>query len=163
MRIKIQDADPSLLERLYDIEKKSFSEEAFTRSQISILLKDRNAIAFAAFLGEEVAGFIIALVEEDHGKPFGHIVTIDVSPPQRQKGVGKQLLQAVELELRRKGIEECWLEVRENNVAASTLYSKNGYANMGKLEKYYGKSHGLRMRKFLNCDSTVVDSDALDL
>jgi len=42
------------METLYDIERKSFGEEAFTRSQIATLLTDHKTISFAASLNGEI-------------------------------------------------------------------------------------------------------------
>ena len=149
MSITIEKAFLTSIEALYDIERKSFGEEAFTRSQIATLLTDPNTISFAASLNGEIVGFIIALVEVIRRKPSGHIITIDVTPQHRRIGIGKRLLDAVEVQLRSKGVDECCLEVREDNMAALALYAKKGYAKVGRLEKYYGMSHGLYLRKRL--------------
>jgi ribosomal protein S18 acetylase RimI-like enzyme len=49
--------------------------------------------------------------------------------------------------LKQKGVNECRLEARENNVAALELYQKLGYKKIAWLENYYGKAHGLYLRK----------------
>jgi ribosomal protein S18 acetylase RimI-like enzyme len=59
------------------------------------------------------------------------------------------MLQEIETILRERGIRECRLEVRENDVAALNLYQKLGYKKIGKLEKYYGNAHGLYLKKSL--------------
>lgn len=148
MTVIIKKASLDVLDKLHEIERKSFREEAFTRSQIAILLTDRRVIAFTASVDEEIVGFVIALVEAIR-KPFGHIITIDVLPQQRKKGIGERLLQAIETKLREKSVNECRLEVREDNVAALALYMKNGYTIIGRLDGYYGIAHGLYLRKKL--------------
>jgi ribosomal protein S18 acetylase RimI-like enzyme len=51
--------------------------------------------------------------------------------------------------LKDRSIGECRLEVREDNNAAIKLYHKLGYQTMGKLERYYGKKHGIYLKKAL--------------
>jgi len=149
MNIKIEPAALGILDELYAIEKESFGEEAFTRSQIASLLTDYNNLAFVARVDEETAGFVIATVEFAGRKMFGHILTIDVLPCYRRRGIAERLLHAAETSFRERGISDCHLEVREDNIAALNLYAKLGYQKVGKLEKYYGKRHGLYFRKAL--------------
>jgi [ribosomal protein S18]-alanine N-acetyltransferase len=148
MDVKIETANIRLLDTLYRIEEQCFSEEAFTRRQIAYLLTDYNTIAFVAKVNTDVAGFIIAQIETDDTE-FGHIITINVAPSYRRKSIGSKLLNEVESLLRQRGIRECRLEVREDNSVAIKLYHKLGYQTQGKLERYYGKRHGLYLKKAL--------------
>jgi len=143
MAIKIEDTSIRLLGKLYEIEKKCFGQEAFTKQQLTYLLTAYNAIGLAARVNSEIAGFAIARVDIGRNTSFGHILTVDIAPAYRRKGIAQKLLHEVETILREKGIKECRLEVRENNVAALNLYQKLGYKKVGKLEKYYGEAHGL--------------------
>ncbi len=147
MDIKIETATLDFLNELYEIEKDSFAEEAFTQVQIRSLLIDYNTIALIARQSEKIVGFVIALIEMTRNRSFGHIITIDVSPPFRRRGIAERLLQNVEAQLKEKGVNECRLEVREDNIAALNLYLKLGYHKVGRLEKYYGTAHGLYLRK----------------
>jgi len=149
MEIKIETASIRLLDKLCEIEEQCFNEEAFTKRQIAYLLTDYNTVAFAAKANNNTAGFIIAQIEIDNNTLFGHIITINVAPPYRRKGIGTKMLEEIETIFKQKGITECHLEVREDNSAALKLYQKNGYQRIGKLEKYYGKAHGLYLRKNL--------------
>ena len=149
MEVKIETATLKLLDKLFAIEEKCFDQEAFTKRQISYLLTDYNTLALAAKSDGEVAGFVIAQVEVDETTPFGHIITINVSPHFRRKGVAQKLLAEIENLLKQKGIAESHLEVREDNNAAIKLYQSSGYQRVGKLENYYGKKHGLYLKKTL--------------
>jgi ribosomal-protein-alanine acetyltransferase len=149
MDMKIEDVSISNLGKLYEIEKQCFEQEAFTKQQLAYLLTDYNAIGLAARLNGEIAGFAIARVDIRRNEQFGHIVTVDVAPAYRRKGIAQKLLHEVETILRERGIKECRLEVREDNVAALNLYQKLGYKKVGNLEKYYGDTHGLYLKKIL--------------
>jgi ribosomal-protein-alanine acetyltransferase len=146
MEVKIETATIKLLDALYRIEEQCFSEEAFSKRQIAYLLTDYNTIALVAKNGVDIAGFIIAQVETDDSE-FGHIITLNVAPNFRHKNVASKLLEEIESLLKQRGINQCRLEVREDNNAAIKLYHKRGYQTIGKLERYYGKKHGLYLKK----------------
>ncbi len=148
MDLKIETASIKLLDILCQIEQKCFDEEAFTRRQIAYLLTDYNTIALVAKVNLEVTGFIIAQVEISEIE-YGHIITLNVAPNYRRKKIASKLLDEVEVMLKQRGISECRLEVREDNNAAIKLYSKLGYRIIDKLERYYGKKHGLYLKKSL--------------
>src|SRR4030067_936652 len=149
MQIKVETATVKHLDKLLAIEKQSFGKEAFTKQHIDYLLTDYNAIALAARVNDEIEGFVIARIEMERNLPLGHILTLDVSPSHRRKGIAQKLLRETEVLLKQKGVNECRLEVREDNVAAINLYKKLGYKKTGTLEKYYNGAHGLYLKKIL--------------
>lgn len=149
MMVKIEDATIRLLDKLYEIEKQCFDREAFTKQQLSYLLADYNTVGLVARVNDEIVGFVIAQIEIERRMMFGHILTVNVAPAYRRKGIAQRLLAEIESMLREKGVKECRLEVREDNVAALNLYQKLGYKVVSKLEEYYGRVHGLYLRKAL--------------
>lgn len=150
MNITVEDASIQDLDRLYQIERQCFKEEAFTRQQIASLLKDYSTISLVAKEGGEAIGFVIAMIYFERNATVGHILTIDVLPMYRRKGTGTKLLTEIEKILGGKGVQTCSLEVRENNSAALNLYEKLGYQRIGKLKNYYGKAaDGIYLRKAL--------------
>lgn len=149
MEIRIETATLKLLDKLYEIEEQCFDQEAFTKRQIAYLLTDYNTVGLVAKVNSEVAGFVIAQIDMENDAQFGHIITVNVAKSYRRKGIAQKLLKEVESILKYKGISECRLEVREDNTAAIKLYQTLGYQKVGKLEKYYGKAHGLYFRKTL--------------
>ncbi len=148
MELKIEAATLRLLDSLYKIEQQCFSEEAFSRRQIAYLLTDFNTIALVAKADCALAGFVIVQLETDE-IVFGHVVTLNVAPIFRRKKVATQLLAEMERELKLRGVGECRLEVREDNKSGISLYLKVGYRAVGRLERYYGKKHGLYLKKIL--------------
>ena len=149
METKIEDLSLKLLDKLYEIEKQCFNQEAFTKQQIAYLLTDYNSIGLAARTNGEITGFIIARVDNERNTPVGHILTVDIAPSYRCKGIAQKLMLEIEAIFKEKGIKESHLEVREDNVAASNLYQKLGYRKECKLDKYYGDAHGLYLKKTL--------------
>jgi ribosomal-protein-alanine acetyltransferase len=149
MKIKIEDASVRFLDKFYEIEKQCFEREAFTKQQIAYLLTDYNAIGLTARVNGEIAGFVIGRIDVGRNMSFGHILTVDIEPSHRRRGIAQKLLHEIEAIFKERGVKECRLEVREDNVAASNLYQKLGYKKVGKLEKYYGDAHGLYLKKTL--------------
>jgi ribosomal-protein-alanine acetyltransferase len=147
MEVKIETATIKLLDQLYAIEEQCFSEEAFSRRQIAYLLTDYNTIALVAKNNFEIAGFIIAQIDIEDNTEYGHIITLNIPHNYRRKHVATQLLQEIQTVMRQRGITEIRLEVREDNHAAIKLYQALSYQILGKLEKYYGKKHGLYLKK----------------
>ncbi len=149
MDIVIETATANLLDELCEIEKQSFTSEAFTRQQILYLLKENNSIGLVAKMKNKTAGFLIGKMYLEKRKTFGHLLTLDVAPTYRRMGIAQTLLERFEEILGRNGAVECSLEVRESNSAAISLYSKLGYERMKRLHGYYGNAHGIYMRKKL--------------
>ncbi|MGQ9640556.1 MAG: ribosomal protein S18-alanine N-acetyltransferase [Candidatus Bathycorpusculaceae bacterium] len=149
MELTIEDALIPYLDRLYEIEMECFTKEAFTKQQIANLLTDYNSIGLVAKVSSQIVGFIIGRIYAEEKSLIGHILTLDISPSHRQKGIAQRLLFEMEKIFKEKGVKECRLEVREDNIAAINLYQKLGYEKAGKLRGYYGKAHGLYFRKAL--------------
>jgi len=149
MPIIIEDASITNLDRLYEIEIECFEREAFTKQQIAHLLTDYNSISLVAKVNGEIIGFIIGMVYFERNSLVGHILTIDVSPTYRRKGIAKRLLQEIEKIFKEKRVKACRLEVREDNIAALSLYQKLGYKKVARLKNYYGNAHGVYLRKDL--------------
>jgi ribosomal-protein-alanine acetyltransferase len=148
MEFQIEAANIKNLDTFYRIELQCFKEEAFAKQQIAYLLTDFNTIALDAKAGADIAGFIIAQIEFED-QEYGHIITLNIAPKYRHKGVATKLLTETECYIKQRGIQECRLEVREDNHAAIKLYNKLGYQTISKLERYYGKKHGFYLKKSL--------------
>lgn len=149
MKLKVENASIQLLNTLYEIEKQCFKEEAFSKQQIDYLLSDYNSISLVAKVNKESVGFIIGRIDLINSQPVGHIMTIDVVPFHRRKGIAQRLMFEIETIFELKEVKECQLEVREDNSAALSLYLKLGYCKMGVLENYYGEAHGFFLKKNL--------------
>lgn len=149
MSVTIEDASIRHLDRLYEIEIECFEREAFTKQQIAHLLTDYNSVSLVAKVNGEIVGFIIGMIYLERNSLTGHILTIDISPIHRRKGIAQKLLQEIEKIFTEKGVKACRLEVREDNIAALRLYQKFGYKKVAKLKNYYGNAHGIYLKKDL--------------
>ena len=149
MQVTIENASIRHLDTLWEIEKKCFEAEAFTKEQIAQLLKSYSSIGLIAKVNRQIVGFIIGTIYRERNVLSGHILTIDVLPEHRRKGIGLKLLQEMEKIFKEKNIKTCCLEVREDNIAALALYRKLGYVEVGKLKNYYRSANGVHLKKVL--------------
>lgn len=149
MAAVLEDARSKDLNRLYEIEKECFDEEAFTREQISQLLDDYNTVSLVARVGGKIVGFVIGMIYVDKKALYGHVLTVDVVPSYRRRGFGRLLMNEIEKIFAMKSVEGSYLEVREDNEPAIQLYLQLGYRIIGKLDHYYGKAHGICLKKTL--------------
>lgn len=148
-KASIQDASLTHLDRLCEIEQQCFKSEAFTKQQIAHLLAHPNSVSLIAKDNHNIIGFIIGIIFFEREKLTGHILTIDVYPSHRRMGIGSMLLKQIEKIFIGKGVETCYLEAREDNVAALNLYRKLGYRKVGNLKNYYKNSNGILFEKVL--------------
>lgn len=150
MATVVQRTSVADLDALYKIEQRCFTKEAWSKRQIATFLKASGAVSLTVKTNGEIIGFAIGLVNQYDGMKIGHIVTIDVPPDHRRKGIGMTLLRSIEQEFKNIGVKVSYLEVREDNLAAMRLYRKAGYVEVERLENYYSRGgHGVRLEKTL--------------
>jgi ribosomal-protein-alanine N-acetyltransferase len=131
-----QDSD---LQDAYQLDQACFPPGvAYSRSELGAYVRMRNAKAWVAELTERgepsLAGFVIGCRD---GCVQGHIITVDVAPDWRRRGVGSMLMDAVENWMRDEGGEMVYLETAEDNLPAQSFYLKRGYAKLRRVEGYY--------------------------
>ena len=149
LSITVQRATVNDLDLLYNIERECFTIEAFSKRHIAYLLENPNTVSLVARVNNEIAGFIIGLIQRHDKTMTGRIYTIDVAVKHRRKGVGLRLLNELERKFEKRGVKICYLEARVDNVAARELYRKHGYVEVEKLRNYYSGAHGVRLKKKL--------------
>jgi ribosomal-protein-alanine N-acetyltransferase len=74
---------------------------------------------------------------------LGHeaeILDIAISAKHRRKGYGHFLLESLLHVIQERGTRNIFLEVRESNIAALSLYGKSGFSISGRRANYYQNS-----------------------
>ena len=92
-----------------------------------------SGLEIGAGAGTSVLGFLVAL----RLAPEWELENIVVAPSARRRGVGRQLMDALLSAARRSNSGSVFLEVRESNDAARTLYEKGGFKQTGRRKSYY--------------------------
>ncbi len=81
----------------------------------------------------ELGGFVAARIVVDEAE----ILNVAVRSGQRRKGIGAALLKQAERELKERGARRIFLEVRESNTAAISLYENLGFQRFSARRGYY--------------------------
>ncbi len=121
------------LPRVVEIERKSKAHpwsEAMLRAEVEAGPVSRPKVAV---IGEQVVGFIMAWFVADEV----HIINLVVHPEFQRQGMATRLLEQVCNEAREQGAEKVFLEVRESNQKAISLYKKFGFREAGIRPQYY--------------------------
>lgn len=97
---------------------------------------------------ESSNGRILGYVSFRHVADEAELLRIAVHPEARRRGLARRLLEAGLEELGRRGIHQCFLEVRPHNLPARALYERLGFEQMGLRKGYYPDgSDGLVYRR----------------
>lgn len=119
-------------EQVAAIEAASFSVPWSLRAFTDTVEKEN----FRYFVAEEegeilgYCGFIFVLDEAE-------IPNVCVKASARKQGVGKQMMNVLTEEAKKLGIATLFLEVRESNTAAKTLYKSLGFTEDGIRKNFY--------------------------
>jgi ribosomal protein S18 acetylase RimI-like enzyme len=90
----------------------------------------RETKLFLAKVGDMPAGFLLFidfLPDDVTTRPQGFIAYMAVEEALRGRGIGRALLDAVEVHAREKGLPAIALMVTASNQGAASLYGKAGY------------------------------------
>lgn len=113
--------------------------EAWTRSQVESSLAMPHTYALLADAtgaplgnGERAAGFILARRAPGEEE----LLLVAVRPEMRGRGIGRALIERFFAAARSNGADRVFLEMRDNNPAAS-LYAACGFEPIGRRTAYY--------------------------
>ena len=81
-------------------------------------------------------GFLKIILDE------AELLNIAITPHFQGKGIGKYLLTYLLSEAKELKAKECFLEVRESNLAAYSLYENYGFNEIGRRANYYLSPRG---------------------
>jgi [ribosomal protein S18]-alanine N-acetyltransferase len=109
--------------------RRGWSEQEFEH-----LLLDRNVVAHRATSGRHLDGFIISRLAVDEAE----ILSVAVAASQRGRGLAGRLLDLHLRTLAGRGVRAVFLEVEEANRAATRLYARRGFREVGRRDAYYG-------------------------
>jgi tRNA threonylcarbamoyl adenosine modification protein YeaZ len=82
-----------------------------------------------------LAGFVVASITA----PEAELESIVTAVPHQRLGVARELFGVLKAELRRQGVREVMLEVREGNHSAQGLYRFLGFREEGRRPGYYAE------------------------
>jgi ribosomal-protein-alanine N-acetyltransferase len=110
----------------------------FSRASMKSFATAKNACTLLAEDDGQLAGFCILHVETSRRRLVGYVVTLDVAPAYRRRGVATELMRGVE---RMAVAEDCsamQLHVYAENAAAIAFYERLGFERLYDEEGFYG-------------------------
>jgi ribosomal-protein-alanine N-acetyltransferase len=159
-RFRLRPFRPEDMPRLVELDQRCFPPDvAYDSLEMFYHLNGPRTLALLAEPIESgtdpsLLGFVIAHAGS-HGRP-GQIVTIDVAPEARRRGVGSRLLEVAEELLARHRTTEVRLQVAVDNDGARTFYREHGYSPLGIHPHYYPDgTDAIEMMKRLTAPGTT--------
>lgn len=110
-------------------------EFRFSRRTMRGFAEAKGAVTVLAEAAGELAGFAIVQME---GKT-GYVVTLDVAPAWRRRGLARRLMAEMERRAEAQGAEQMALHVFAGNEGAIRFYEAMGYGRVGMVEGFYGR------------------------
>jgi [ribosomal protein S18]-alanine N-acetyltransferase len=129
---RIRSGAPADAPALVAIERRSFGDP-WSEASFREALRASWSFGLVAEAADGIIGYVIA--REAAGS--GEILNLAVDPPLRRRGIARALLDAGLGALRRRHVQEVYLEVRVSNQAAQALYSAAGFHPVGRRRSYY--------------------------
>jgi ribosomal-protein-alanine N-acetyltransferase len=127
------------LEAIFRLDEACFEEEfRFDRRSMSAFAEDPDAITLISEDRGEVIGFVISRVKRIAAECRAYVVTLDVAPDWRRKGIARELMEEVEVRALSSGA--CWIQLHvfRGNKAAIRFYEQLGYERIRVVRGYYG-------------------------
>ena len=70
---------------------------------------------------------VLLKTKHDEPTPRSQLLSLAVHPGSRKEGIGRALVQALEIELGTWGVDECLVWTTQSNLGAITFYESNGF------------------------------------
>ncbi len=135
------DIDPLLA-----IEERCFAADRLSRGAFRRYLAHPGKRILCTVDGVLPVGY--ALVFFRKNSRSCRLYSLAVLPEYRNRGLARELMDAVYDELRRRGLTRLLLEVRPDNFSAIRFYERDGFRRFGAYEHFYEDgSAALRMEK----------------
>lgn len=128
--------DPTTLAMSYHSEAKQWDSFSVEFKTGYFGQNDNPFPAFALLNGRRVAFVRFQPAAHPHGHAGRTVeISINLAPDQRGRGLGRRILAAALVELRRQGVDSVTAEVRRENTASRRAFAAAGFASLGEADK----------------------------
>jgi len=143
LKYKLRRFKPSDIEKVMQINRECLPENYTTLFFMNVYKRFPEAFIVAE-ADEKIVGYIMCRIET--GIPTfkllgitkkGHVISIAVLPSHHRQGIGYALIKEATHAMREYNAKECYLEVRESNLPAVTLYKKLRFEIARTIRNYY--------------------------
>lgn len=133
MKFQIRKMTLDDLAQVIAIDRASFSLPWPERSFRFEITDNPASRCWAVEMDGQIIGTLVLWLIMDEA----HIATIAIHPDYRRQGIGQALLLHALKSSIEEGATSSFLEVRESNLAAQTMYRKYGFVATGRRMHYY--------------------------
>ncbi len=133
-KIIIKNMTKSDVDNVVKLEEASYGKHHWSKESFYNELENDLSHYYCAFDGN---GNLLGYCGCWHIFEEAHITTVSVNPEYRRQKVAQALLIKLIEDCYQEKIKYITLEVRESNVAAISLYDKNGFVSIGERKGYY--------------------------
>jgi ribosomal-protein-alanine N-acetyltransferase len=154
--MKIRRATRDDFQSILDIEQLCPTAAHWKESDYAQALENVAArrVLLVADHENQVLGFVVARLVDHEWE----LENIAVNPGSQRKGIGQALLRVLTDVARHSGAQAIFLEVRESNSSARTLYERCGFQQSGVRNGYYSSpDESAILYKFL-CTSELPEN-----
>jgi ribosomal-protein-alanine N-acetyltransferase len=132
----LRDYLPGDADAMYELDLVCFEPPfRFSRRAMRRFAQAPGATTILADAEGKLAGFCIVQLEGD----AGYVVTLDVAPEFRRRGLAQRLIAEAEARTQSAGGDGMALHVFHGNVAAIQFYESIGYGRTGLARDFYGR------------------------
>ncbi len=136
------------LDALVALEDTSFPGDRLSRRSFRRMLTRAKAELLVDEHQGRLCGYALALFHA--GTPLARLYSVAVDPATRGSGLGRALVEAIEISARERDCVAMRLEVRRDNTAAIEMYKALGYRPFAMEADYYDdRMEAVRMEKAL--------------
>ena len=123
----------NILNSIITLDKICFPDDAWAERVWTEKWNSNSSHILSYTENGELIGAVIFLQILDEAE----ILKIFVLPSCRGKGVAERLILDMEQRLNKNTVQQCFLEVRCDNIPAVKLYQKMEFSEVGRRKKYY--------------------------
>jgi [ribosomal protein S18]-alanine N-acetyltransferase len=138
--VHLRSGERADLDALFSLDQQCFRPGiAYSRDALRYFLSHPRSHSIVAEddTSKAILGFIIAEIYLEHARRIGHVMTIDVAPSERRRGLGRTLMQEMLDRLAAAEVSTVRLEVAVDNVDAQDFYQRFGFAQTGRIRGFY--------------------------
>lgn len=142
MQARFEPLQPALLEAVIAVEQQAHPHPWERRHFEDALQFGNQAQVLCVGEGEacRVLGYFIAMQVLDEV----HLLNITVAPDYQGQGWARVMLDGLRLWAINHQAQTLWLEVRQSNTRAQSVYAAHGFVEVGRRKNYYPAAHNER-------------------
>jgi ribosomal-protein-alanine N-acetyltransferase len=129
--VQLQPLEPQWLDAVIEIEQRAYSHP-WTRGNFEDSVRAGYHLRTLT-AGATLLGYFVAM----EGVEEVHLLNITVDPVYQGQGLSVLMLDALAIWARTRLATCIWLEVRQSNQRARSVYTRYGYAQVGVRKNYY--------------------------